>query len=764
MKKQLQNGKSSSMKFAFVKNKVLLIIAILLLFSQGKAQVGTWAQILNDAPHNNHGVALLLTDGSVIATTNSYNNGYLWDKLTPDINGSYINGSWTTIAPMQNQRYGFSSQVLKDGRVYIAGSEYGSAANTGEIYNPQNDTWIPIPNPLNLRFGEANSMMLPDGTILQGLKNEEYPVGTFIFHPGTSTFTLADSTHLGSIVEAPWVLLPDHSILMVDYPLNPYVTERYIPSLQQWIADTPTPVDLYGNSVEIGPSIMLPDGRAFFLGASGHTAYYTPSGTAAPGTWTAGPDIPDNMGTLDAPASMMANGKILFAASPLPDVSNSYSEFNTPTNFYEYDPTAGINGVYTQTTAPGISSNQWSQFSNLLNLPDGSVLLSDASLNYYVYSPVGSTNNLWKPTIATINPITQIDCNNFTITGTQFNGMSQGSAFGDDWQMATNYPIISLTSGANVYYVQTHDWDNTGVQTGALATSTNFTVPLTVPSGTYSLQVIANGIPSDPYTFVYNVPTLTNLPSLAICSGNNFIYSPTSSSNGATITWVRNAVTGINNGSGSGTQSSSINETLTNSTSIPINVIYDFTINTTSCILNQQVIVTVNPTVTVTASSLTVCPNTTVTLTANGSSSYTWSAGATSTGTTTATVTPAITTTYSVTGVNSLCSSFNSANITVTVEEPTTGPYNAVTLCSGNTTSIPLISSITGSTFTYTATLFSGTATGFSGNSGSPIAQLLINNTTAPAVVKYTITPISPLGCYLWILQQAQPQCAAGHL
>ena len=44
----------------------------------------------------------------------------------------------------------------------------------------------------------------------------------------------------------------------------------------------------------------------------------TPSGTASPGTWAAGPDIPSAKGTPDAPAAMMVNGKILCAVSPVP--------------------------------------------------------------------------------------------------------------------------------------------------------------------------------------------------------------------------------------------------------------------------------------------------------------------------------------------------------------------------------------------------------------------------------------------------------------
>src|SRR5207237_3631334 len=46
-------------------------------------------------------------------------------RLTPDANGSYVNGTWTKLANMQNSRLFFSSVVLKSGNVFVAGGEYG---------------------------------------------------------------------------------------------------------------------------------------------------------------------------------------------------------------------------------------------------------------------------------------------------------------------------------------------------------------------------------------------------------------------------------------------------------------------------------------------------------------------------------------------------------------------------------------------------------------------------------------------------------------
>src|SRR5256885_1014158 len=105
---------------------VLLLLSTLGFNNQAKAQ-GAWKPILTQAPHFNAGVMLLLSDGSVIAVGASYGySGNNWDRLTPDSLGSYVNGTWSNITPMNDTRLYFSSEVLMDGRVYVAGGEYGT--------------------------------------------------------------------------------------------------------------------------------------------------------------------------------------------------------------------------------------------------------------------------------------------------------------------------------------------------------------------------------------------------------------------------------------------------------------------------------------------------------------------------------------------------------------------------------------------------------------------------------------------------------------
>jgi uncharacterized protein (TIGR02145 family) len=62
-------------------------------------------------------------------------------------------------------------------------------------------------------------------------------------------------------------------------------------------------------------------------------------------------------------------------------------------------------------------------------------------------------------------------------------------------------------------------------------------------------------------------------------------------------------------------------------------------------------------------------------------------------------------------------------------------------ICSGESTNIPLIANIPGATFHWTASLTSGTVTGYSPDSGLIINQVLVNSLSIPGIVTYHITP-----------------------
>ncbi len=472
-------------------------------FTLLNAQIGTWSMVATPAPHPNMGVCLLMTDGTVIChNTSGGGEGTGWDRLTPDIHGSYANGTWDTIANMNNDRLFFSSQVLPSGKVYVAGGEYGAGGTNGEVYDPKTNTWTmcgAVPSGWDVYDG--NSEILYNGNVLEGPQIAD--TGTqncLTWSPVSNNYTVA-ATALYGHDEAQWVKLKDSTIITVG--INTFNANRYFPKNNTWVNENTLPVFIWDGLEEAGPGLMLPNGNVILFGATPANVFYTPSGNSSSGTWNVADSFPSiggmPMGMSDAPAAMMVNGKILCSIAPF---TNSFAP---PAYFVEYDYTTN---TFTQVTAPipitgGDSIPVASYQTQMLDLPDGTVLVSVSqsssySNSYMIYTPGSGPIPQGKPTI---NAVVPKSCNNFLITGKLFNGISEGAAYGDDWQMETNYPIVRLTNGTNVYYATTSDWNRIGaVQTDSLEDSAYFSLP-SLPGGTYSLVVVANGFASNAVLF-----------------------------------------------------------------------------------------------------------------------------------------------------------------------------------------------------------------------------------------------------------------------
>jgi hypothetical protein len=461
---------------------------------------GTWTALAHAAP-DIIGTMTLLSDGTVMAqNTGSAANWNRWYQLTPDGSGSYVNGTWSPLAPMHLQRLYYGSAMMPDGRVFVVGGEYSGPAgtandtNTGEIYDPVTNSWTNIPNFPRTSFGDDPVAILPDGRVLGGYLGGPQ---TYIYDPATNGWT-ATGTKLRNdqTDEESWVKLPDDSILSYDVwssiATGTGHAQRYIPSTGQWVDAGIVPVALSDNGragEELGPGFLLPDGRAWFTGATGKTAFYDPSTNS----WTAGPDLPTVAGlqlsAYDDPGAVLPNGKVLIAVGRLP-------VYGTPTSILEFDPATN---TYTDVTpSPSIIGTSGAAYADrMLMLPSGQVLLTNGSGNRLaVYTPDGSADPSWQPAISSV---TDNGDGTFLLTGTQLNGINEGAAYGDDAQMSSNYPIVQIADSAgNVLYARTYNWSSTGVATGSTPETTQFTMPAGVVGG-FSVTVIANGIPSAPF-------------------------------------------------------------------------------------------------------------------------------------------------------------------------------------------------------------------------------------------------------------------------
>jgi len=75
--------------------------------------------------------------------------------------------------------------------------------------------------------------------------------------------------------------------------------------------------------------------------------------------------------------------------------------------------------------------------------------------------------------------------------------MSQANSYGDDCQSPTNFPLVRLTRGSGtVKYLRTFGLSSMGVATGSMEVTTEVQVPADLPTGRWTLAVVANGITS----------------------------------------------------------------------------------------------------------------------------------------------------------------------------------------------------------------------------------------------------------------------------
>jgi Kelch motif len=465
--------------------KQTFAVVMLLLAVSGSSLAQT-LQTLVHQPPDGAGIGFLLTDGTVMVQGNA---GSDWAKLTPDKSGSYIKGTWTQAAslPSGYVPYAFSSAVLADGRLVIVGGEYNNGAfsltNLAAIYDPKKDTWTALGHPKGWGYiGDSPSAVLPDGRYMVGRKLDHRVA---VLDPATLQWTeLGDAGKSDFNAEEGWTLMPDGSVLTFDVKHAPH-SERYIPSQQKWVSAGSTIVDLhspYGSGCipygggcyhppgEVGPGVLRPDGTVFATGSAstsgaGHTAVYHPT----TGKWTVGPDFPNGDNAGDSFAVLLPNGNVLVLGS---------------LSLYDFDGT-------------NLTADPVGAVAPILVLPTGQVLVEGGSVA--VYNPIGKYQTSWAPVITTF-PKSVVRGSGYKISGQQFNGLSQAAAFGDEFETATNYPLVRITNKASghVVYAKTHDHSTMGVATGSAKVSTNFDVPAGMETGASKLEVVANGIPSKP--------------------------------------------------------------------------------------------------------------------------------------------------------------------------------------------------------------------------------------------------------------------------
>jgi hypothetical protein len=201
----------------------------------------------------------------------------------------------------------------------------------------------------------------------------------------------------------------------------------------------------------------------------------------------------------DSPGAMCPSGNILCALADY---------WTPPVHFYEFDGTSFIR-------APDPGNNGGTPYDGrMLLLPTGEILYANVTI--YLYSADGAPDPAWKPTITAV-ATDLLPATDYVLEGTQLNGLTTSSSYGDECNVSTNYPLVRLTfTGTGHFaYMRAHDPSTMAIATGTTPVSTHFEVPATSELGPAKLEVVANGIASDPVDVVVRDPITIDFDALA---------------------------------------------------------------------------------------------------------------------------------------------------------------------------------------------------------------------------------------------------------
>ncbi|HUY43319.1 MAG TPA: hypothetical protein VMU98_06100 [Acidimicrobiales bacterium] len=468
------------------------------------AATPVWQSVVS-AP-GNAGAMFLMTNGQVLVSDqgSAQSGSPRWWLLTPSSSGSYVDGTWSDAGSLPGgySPVYFASGVLPDGKLIIEGGEFNGTStwagtNLGAIYDPVANSWTAVAPPDNgqgcwANIADAPSAVLANGTFLLGDSGSRTTKCEALFNESTMSWTTTGAGKADPNPEEGFTLLPNGNLLDVNTGTAPYAlggtqnTEVYDPTTGTWTSAGNTPQALDDSEAEIGPVALMPSGQVFAEGATGATALFD----TATKTWSAGPMMPTISGAqltaTDSCSAVLPDGNVLFNASP---------DQKPPTAWFTF------NGTAITPVANDVAMNpakEQSNYCNALVLPTGQVLVNDRNGpgGLEVYNQGGEPQSQWLPQVTSM-PSAVTAGSTYTMTGSQFSGLDQGSYFGDDLTNSTNYPLLQITNLATqqVVYARTFGFTSMSIAPGAVSSS-QFVVPNTADNGAATARVIVNGIAS----------------------------------------------------------------------------------------------------------------------------------------------------------------------------------------------------------------------------------------------------------------------------
>lgn len=352
-----------------------------------------WQPLTNQAPSGPNGVQIMIqgTDGSILVQ--AY-DGQTWMKLTPDDKGSYVNGTWSTLASEPVARLYFASQIMPDDKLFVVGGEYSGPAlipdwsNTGEIYDPLTNKWTII-TPYPDQPGCPYIYYFSGNTTSGSAKvNSVYPytsglfVGEGVFGPGVpngATIASIDSSTEITISAAATQTVSANVITLSAYY-----------QLTGCLGDDPS-ILLSSTKILQGD---LVNGNTYIYDAASNS--WSASGTKVY------PDSSDEEGWTRTSEGMIVNYDLFYSIV----TNGAYAEeYNPATGMWRsISPSVGT----AKGTIPQLSgTNIGYELGASLRLQDGRVLEIGATQHNATYNP---TTNTWAAAPDTIGTLNGIPC------------------------------------------------------------------------------------------------------------------------------------------------------------------------------------------------------------------------------------------------------------------------------------------------------------------------------------------------------------------
>jgi hypothetical protein len=239
----------------------------------------------------------------------------------------------------------------------------------------------------------------------------------------------------------------------------------------------------------------MPNGVVFATGDKGATALYD----SRRNKWSAGPTYPavsingqvHQFDAADTGAALLPTGNVLTSAVTSPYDTLFY------TKFFEFDGHGYIAEPDTPDSPLGLGAN-------MLVLPSGQILEFDTNTDIELYTPTvrgddrRDDDRPWYAPSVLEAPREVSPGNTYHLRGVYLNGVSQGAMEGDNFQAATNYPLVRITNRQthHVFYSRTHEFSSMGVANDDPVTA-RFDVPSNQEKGLSLLEVVANGVASE---------------------------------------------------------------------------------------------------------------------------------------------------------------------------------------------------------------------------------------------------------------------------